>query len=149
MKISLITGVSKGIRNLAAIAEVDGHRNINTLISEFETGVNCFDKPGEALFGAYNDTTILGIGGAFENLEVVARVRRVFVAPTVRRRGIASVLMDEIERIARGHYSKVQLYTTSATASRFYITRGYSPVYGRPRVSHEKLFAVWPINSVC
>ncbi|MCZ6643720.1 MAG: GNAT family N-acetyltransferase [Gammaproteobacteria bacterium] len=146
MKLSLITGVSKGIRNLAAIAEADGHRNINTLISEFEAGVNCFDKPGEALFGAYNGTTIVGIGGVnidpFENLAVVARVRRVFVAPAVRRRGVASVLMDEIERIARGHFSKVQLYTTSATASHFYIARGYSPVYGRPRVSHEKLFAV-------
>lgn len=59
MKISPVTGVSKEIRNLAAIAEADGHRNINTLISEFETGVNCFDKPGEALFGAYNGTTIV------------------------------------------------------------------------------------------
>ena len=146
MKIIPITGVSKEIRNLAAIAEADGHRNINTLISEFEIGVNCFDKSGEALFGAYNDSTIVAIGGInidpFEDREVVARVRRVFVAPSARRRGIASVLMDEIEGAARGLFPKIQLYTSSAAASQFYVTRGYSPVYGRARVSHEKLFAV-------
>lgn len=63
MDIIRVTDLSEEIRELAKIASVGGYRNIETLVNEFDSGVNRFSKPGEALFGAYEATSILGIGG--------------------------------------------------------------------------------------
>ncbi len=143
MNIAPIIALSDGIRALAAQAMVEGHQNIQTLVDEFETEINCFDKPGEGLFGAYRGNSIVGIGGVsvdpYDRLDVVARVRRVFVLPTARREGVATALMQQIEEMARRHFPKIQLFTASTTASRFYVNLGYSQVHHRAKVSHEKL----------
>ena len=101
MNILRITNISKEIRELAKIASIDGHRNIETLVDEFDSGVNRFGKPGEALFGAYEATSILGIGGInkdpYHGQAKVARVRRLFIRPDARRRGVATALMIQIE----------------------------------------------------
>ncbi len=146
MDIIRITDLSDGIRALAKIASVDGHQNIETLVNEFDSGVNRFKKPGEALFGAYDATSILGIGGInidpYYGLPTVARVRRLFVKPDARRRGVATALMLQIEEIGRRYFSKLQLLTNSQTASRFYINLGYRTVEHKEKISHEKIFAV-------
>ena len=146
MNIIRITDLSDGIRELAKIASVDGHQNIETLVNEFDSGVNRFNKPGEALFGAYDAPSILGIGGInidpYYGLPTVARVRRLFVKPDARRRGVATALMLQIEEIGRRYFSKLQLLTNSQTASRFYINLGYRTVEHKEKISHEKIFAV-------
>ncbi len=146
MDIIRITDLSDGIRELAKIASADGHQNIETLVKEFDSGVNRFSKPGEALFGAYDATSILGIGGInidpYYGLPTVARVRRLFVKPDARRRGVATALMLQIEETGRRHFSGLQLLTNSRTASQFYLSLGYETVEHQEKVSHEKLFGV-------
>ncbi len=146
MDIIRVTDLSEEIRELAKIASVGGYRNIETLVNEFDSGVNRFSTPGEALFGAYEATSILGIGGInidpYYGLATVARVRRLFVKPDARRRGVATALMLQIEEIGRKYFSKLQLFTNSETASRFYINLGYRAVKHREKISHEKLFTV-------
>ncbi len=146
MDIIRVTDLSEEIRELAKIASVGGYRNIETLVNEFDSGVNRFSKPGEALFGAYEPTSILGIGGInidpYYGQATVARVRRLFVKPDARRRGVATALMLQIEEIGRKYFSKLRLFTNSETASRFYINLGYRTVKHREKISHEKLFTV-------
>ena len=146
MDIIRVTDISEGIRELAKIASLDGQRNVDTLVKEFDSGINRFNKPGEALFGAYEATSILGIGGInidpYYESSTVARVRRLFVKPDARRRGVATALMLQIEETGRRHFSRLQLLTNSQTASRFYLSLGYETVEHDKKVSHEKLFAV-------
>lgn len=129
---------------LAAAAKAAGHRNIETLVREFESGENRFDMRGEGLFVAYDAGMLVGVGGVnvdpFERPLRVARVRRLFVATNARRRGVATTLMQHIEDLACEHFPRIQLFTDSEAAHRFYVRRGYLPVTRRDRVSHEKLF---------
>jgi hypothetical protein len=36
---------------------------IDRLVTEYATGINCFDRPGEVLFGMFEDQRLVGIGG--------------------------------------------------------------------------------------
>ena len=144
MDITRVIDLSDEIRELAKIASADGHQNIETLINEFDSGVNRFNKPGEALFGAYDAASIIGIGGInidpYCALPTVGRVRRLFIKPDARRSGVATALMRQIEETGRRYFSKLNLRTNSQTASRFYISLGYSTVEDEEKISHEKIF---------
>ena len=104
MNISHITEISDDISYLAGVARTEGHGNIETLIYEFQSGANRFDQIGEALFGVYENSKLKAIGGVnidpYEPEIHVARVRRLYVHPTFRRRGVASIL-NVGDRIAR------------------------------------------------
>ena len=152
MNIQQITALPKEMCTLAAAAKADGHRNIETLVREFESGENRFGNCGEGLFLAYDAGILIGIGGVnvdpFESPLRVARVRRLFVALDTRRRGVATALMQHIEDLARVHFARIQLFTDSEVAGRFYVSRGYAPVYNRVKVSHEKVFGVLEPDAV-
>ncbi|MEZ5553805.1 MAG: GNAT family N-acetyltransferase [Pseudomonadales bacterium] len=134
--------ISKEVLSLAEIAKAEGHNNIQTLVAEFRSGKNRFLKEGEVLLGAFVDDELVGIGGLnvdpYETEDIVARVRRLYVLPDFRRRGIATRLMRQIERKAAQHFRRIQLYTNSGSASQFYSRLGYSKVSDRRKVSHEK-----------
>lgn len=141
-KVERISGITDEVLVLADAAEHEGHRNIRTLVAEYISGKNRFSRPGEALFGAYEDDGLIGIGGLnidpYEDSETIGRVRRLYVLPAFRRGGIASLLMGAVEKHAARHFQRIQLYTASEAASRFYLQLGYSAVEGRAKVSHEK-----------
>jgi hypothetical protein len=44
-------------------------------------------------------------------------------------RGVATALMQHIEALARVHFARIQSFTDSEVAGRFYVSRGYAPVY--------------------
>ena len=142
MNIQQIIELPKEIHTLAAVAKAAGHRHIETLVREFESGENRFDKRGEGLFVANDAGMLVGVGGVnvdpFESALRVARVRRLFVSLGTRRRGVATALMQHIEGLARAHFQRIQLFTDSEVAGRFYVSSGYVPVYNREKVSHEK-----------
>ena len=141
-QIKRVTELPKQIHQLSELARADGHRNLIALIEEFGDGSNTFNKSGEALYAAFVGPILVGIGGLnrdpYTPDDLAGRVRRVFVAPHYRRTGVATALMKQIEDAARGTFPKLQLFTSSAEASRFYRSIGYRPIEGRPKVSHEK-----------
>lgn len=142
MEIRRVTELPEEVHALSNTASAEGHRNIDTLIREFRSGDNRFGRPGECLFAAYESGALVGIGGLnidpYETAETVARVRRLYVLPSVRRKGVASRLMEEIERHAALHFQRIQLYTGSSEAGSFYTRLGYREVSGKHKVSHEK-----------
>ena len=54
---------SHRIGDLLSESEGAGLRMVRRLVHEWETGTNRFDKPGEALFGAWLDGRLVGVCG--------------------------------------------------------------------------------------
>lgn len=142
MRIERISEMSDSVLDLAAVARNGGYKNIDTLTREYRSGLNRFQDAGEGLFGVVEGGRLLGIGGLnidpYENSRKVGRIRRLYVHPASRRDGVASLLMRKIEALATQNFSRVQLFTTSSTANRFYTSLGYRVVESREKVSHEK-----------
>ncbi|WP_236634709.1 GNAT family N-acetyltransferase [Alteribacter lacisalsi] len=65
------------------------------------------------------------------NSQSIPEINDLIVFPEFRRNGIATVMMDELERIAAKHHHKVGLgvglYKDYSTAMYLYLKRGYLP----------------------
>lgn len=130
------------ISALADLARADDFLAFDRLVLDFENGSNAFDRPGEALFGAFFSGQLIGVGGLnidpYEPGPGLGRVRRMFIDPAHRGRGIGRALIGAIEAHAAQHFVQLQLFTDSVDATRFYETLGYRPIAGRDKISHVK-----------
>lgn len=144
MLITPINAVDSQVHRLGWIAAQDGHQNVTRLIRDYVSATNTFSDLGEVLVGAYDAGKLVGIGGLnidpYEPEALVGRIRRLFVTPSHRRKGVGVCLMGSIETHAKTHFTRVQLFTSSPNAGRFYEKLGYQPVKNRHKVSHEKYF---------
>lgn len=74
-----------------------------------------FAPPGGCFLIAYEDAVALGCGGFKRLDERSAEIKRMFVAPAARGRGMARLILRELERIAAARgYSLVRLDTGAA-----------------------------------
>ena len=128
------------IGDLVRESEREGFGMLRRLVKEWTCGANRFAQPGEALFAVRIDSRIVGICGLnldpFAENERVGRVRRLYVAPGLRRRGIGSALVRAVIDAARGRFDQLRLLTREPTAAAFYESLGFQPVAGDPRCSH-------------
>lgn len=118
----------------------EGNRHLLKLVSEFESGTNRFDKPGEALFIALHQTEIVGVGGVHKDPysmdESVGRVRRFYVLQKYRRQGIAKNLLKQIIELAQNHYEVLVLRTTNPNADQLYRSLGFTAGFYTEQSSH-------------
>ncbi|ASP38797.1 GNAT family N-acetyltransferase [Bacterioplanes sanyensis] len=150
MNIEKVTALPDGISKLATESTVQGFRFVERLISEFTQGKNRFDGDGEALFAAYLDGELVGIGGVNQdpyrcNADI-GRVRRLYVMNHARSLGVGKALMQEIEQHASQYFDELQLFTDTSAAANFYSALGYSPV-GLENISHQKALVKQPITA--
>lgn len=115
-------------------AHAQGFRFLDTLIAEWESGINRFDKPGEALFAVYQSGRLIGIGGLnrapYAQGQPTGRVRRVYVLAEARRRGIGKLLLEAIVDEARKHFPLLTLRTDTDEGAAFYEALQFSPTDG-------------------
>lgn len=84
--------------SFAALAEAAAQervRNVGLLQREWESGVQRFDAGGAALFGAFENGVLTGIGGVTPETglaEPAMRMRRFYVLPASRRSGTGRAL---------------------------------------------------------
>ncbi len=120
-----------GIEALAAAARSEGYRFLDRLIDDWQSGANRFDSPGEILLGAFSGPRLVGVGGLNRDPYVreakVGRIRRVYVAPDVRRHGTASLLVGRLVDIGRAHFLFLRLRVPNAAAASFYEALGFTP----------------------
>ncbi|MEL7240174.1 MAG: GNAT family N-acetyltransferase, partial [Planctomycetota bacterium] len=120
------------LRPLAAAATDEGHRMVNRLIEEWHEGTNRFNDPGEVLLDAKDVSNIVAVCGLnrdpYASDPRVGRVRRLYVAPTHRRRGIASLLLRAILRQAKSHFDVLHVRTSNPEADHFYRHLGFSTI---------------------
>ncbi|MBU4434833.1 MAG: GNAT family N-acetyltransferase [Alphaproteobacteria bacterium] len=102
--------------DLVAEASGEGVRNMALLAEGWRSGAR-FQDDGEVLFAALLAGTLAGLGGMSVEAsasEPARRLRRVYVSPRFRRRGVATALASAL--IHEG-FDSVGLLTVNAAAS--------------------------------
>lgn len=129
------------VRPLAELARAEGFRHIDRLLDDFESGANLFDLLGEVLFGVWSEGSLVGVGGLNRDhyVEGAGRVRRVYVHPSFRRRGVGRELMGRIVEHAQGWFPVLVLKTDTPEGSAFYESLGFE-VFAEGSNSHRYVF---------
>lgn len=128
------------LSTLVAESERSGLRFVRRLTAEWASGINRFDRPGEALFAARVDGHVVGVCGLnvdpYTAEERVGRVRHLFVMEAHRRHGIGRRLVTEVIAAARGSFDRLRLRTTNPEAARLYEALGFAPSAGEADCTH-------------
>ena len=120
-------------------SQAEGIRNMEMLQARWRSGEDRFERLGEALFAAYVDETLSGVGGV--SLETgwhlpAMRMRRLYVVPGARRAGVGRALAQAC--MARG-LAFADTLTCNAQASLaagpFWEALGFVPVE-HPNITH-------------
>lgn len=126
--IQLITHLPPQIRVLEKEAVEEGFRFLTRLITEWNSGINRFNAPGECLIAAYRNQQLIGIGGlsvdpyAEKNM---ARLRRVYVSASSRRHHVGQTLVKALVAHAALRFQSVCLFTDTAVGDAFYLKCGF------------------------
>ena len=125
---------------MLAESEVSGYRFLRRVVGEWESGVNRFSRPGEALLVAEIGSRWVGICGLSIDPYLgdprVARVRNVYVLAACRRTGVGRRLVEEAVARARGRFEMLRLRGDEARAARLYESLGFRPCSGIPHCTH-------------
>jgi GNAT superfamily N-acetyltransferase len=121
-------------------SESEGWRIVRRLADEWADGTNRFDQPGEALFAAWVDRTLVGVCGLnadpYALDSALGRVRRLYVLRAFRGQGVGRLLVQAVIDHARARFRCLRVRTESATAGRLYEHLGFVPTVGVPECTH-------------
>src|SRR4051812_42990549 len=96
------------LENLTAESLGEGFGFVERLRDEWDSGVNRFSAPGEALFLAILGGRVVGVCGLNRDPYVrehhIGRVRRLYVAQSHRRQGVGRALLEAVLTYARPHF---------------------------------------------
>ena len=129
MEIQQIRHLPPQIAALEEEAVAEGFRFLTRLASEWHSGTNLFDAPGECLMAAYLNQQLVGIGGLSVDPfthDRIGRLRRVYVAPASRGQQVGRRLVSALLAHAALHFESVRLYTDTAEGSAFYLRCGFT-----------------------
>jgi GNAT superfamily N-acetyltransferase len=125
----LIGSPADRVAELVAESERHGLRFIRRLTEEWASGVNRFDRPGEALFVARVGERVVGVCGLnvdpYAAAPRVGRVRHLYVLSGQRRLGVGRRLVSEVIEAARGRFDHLRLRTENPGAAQFYEAIGF------------------------
>lgn len=131
MRIESTSGaLPRGLSDLRRASECEQVRNVARLEEEWRAGVETFSRTGEILLSILDDELLIGIGGLTEEQDKnvnALRMRRLYVLPARRRRGVGSMLA---RALAAHGFLFVPLLTVnagSAAASAFWERLGFQP----------------------
>jgi GNAT superfamily N-acetyltransferase len=120
-----------GIEPLRREALDEGFKFIERLVEEWSSGENRFDASGEILCGCMDQGALVAVGGLnrdpFAGLSDVGRIRRVYVRPAWRNRGIGEALVTTLVENARQSFRCVRLRADNFRAAQLYERIGFSP----------------------
>ena len=129
---------------LVTEADATGFHALSRLLTEWRSGFNRFNKPGEALLIATDNGHVVGVCGLnrdpYLSDPMVGRVRHLYVAVDHRRRGIGSRLVRAVMGAASGHFARLRLRTDSPDADGLYRSLGFKPFTAEPACSHQLAF---------
>jgi GNAT superfamily N-acetyltransferase len=122
------------VRDLLADSEASGSRIVRRLVDEWADRTNRFDRPGEALFGAWAGGRLVGVCGLnvdpYAGDDRVGRVRHLYVLTPSRRHGIGRQLMTQVIDSAADRFDTLRLRTHNEAAARLYVGMGFRAVAG-------------------
>ncbi|TAV91432.1 GNAT family N-acetyltransferase [Rhizobium leguminosarum] len=117
------------IADLEREARREGYRHVARLIEEWSIGDNRFEHRGERLLGAYAEEALAGIGGMTVETAMsgALRMRRFYIRPTMRGRGIGRMLAMALLDHARSFCTVVTVHAGNDGAARFWESLGFEP----------------------
>ncbi|WP_163875986.1 GNAT family N-acetyltransferase [Rhizobium laguerreae] len=126
------------IADLESAARREGYRHVARLIDEWSTGAARFQRDGERLLGAYADGEFAGIGGMTVETAMsgALRMRRFYIRPAMRGRGIGRMLALALLDHARCYCIVVTVHAGSDGAAKFWESLGFQP-HGRDGHTHQ------------
>jgi GNAT superfamily N-acetyltransferase len=117
-----------GFDALRAEARAEGYRLVERLATDWTSSAIRFDREGEALLAARLNTVLCGIGGL--TIEPVVpdalRMRRFYVRPAYRRRGVGRMLAIALLEQAQSRSGLVTVNAAPASAA-FWESLGFTP----------------------
>lgn len=121
------------LTEILAESKMAGFHAMERLITDWQTGVNRFDRPGEALFIARQGDRILGVCGLNRDPCIdssqIGRVRRLYVMHDSRRQGIGRTLVHQVIEVAKLSFDRLHVRTTNPIAAQFYQSLGFVPCH--------------------
>ncbi len=124
-----------------AEARGEGHRHLTRLADDWASRAMRFERDGEMLLAAYLEGQLAGIGGLTVDAVTIGafRMRRFYIRPGFRRRGIgrllAAALIERMLPTARA----VTVNAGIAGASAFWEALGFAP---DPRAGHTHILHI-------
>jgi GNAT superfamily N-acetyltransferase len=117
----------EGIALLRTEADREGHRHMARLVNEWDEGINRFDRIGECLLAIYDGKRLVGIGGLTQEPQIarVLRMRRVYVPPADRRKGIGRLLVAALVKRAVVSASVIAVHAGTDEAAVFWESMGF------------------------
>lgn len=141
LRIERVASLPAGLEALVATSRSEGLRLVERLRADWLAGTNRFDEVGEALFAAREAGVLLGVCGLnrdpFANEADCGRVRRLYVMPDRRGRGVARALVAAVLAQAHGTFARVRVRTSDPRADGLYRSLGFTPLPSCPTASHE------------
>ncbi len=126
--------------DMLAESEAFGYQFLRRVVDEWESGVNRFARPGEALLVAVSNGRWVGVCGLSIDPYLedprVGRVRNVYVLADCRRTGIGRRLVEEAIARARGDFDNLRLRGEEEGPARLYESLGFRPCPGVPNCTH-------------
>lgn len=123
----------EGFGPLRAAAVAEGFSQLERLEAQWESGVQRFERPGEALLAAWLDGALVGVGGITREPTALTapmlRLRRFYVLPIARRRGAGRTLAMTL--ICEASEPMITV-NASGGSGPFWIGLGFAPVQGKP-----------------
>jgi GNAT superfamily N-acetyltransferase len=117
------------VRDLLADSEAAGSRIVRRLVDEWADRTNRFDRPGEALFGAWAGGRLVGVCGLnvdpYAGDDRVGRVRHLYVLTPSRRLGVGRQLVTQVIGSAGDRFESLRLRTSNEAAARLYFAMGF------------------------
>lgn len=127
---ALCDPLPEAVFRLAEAAEREGHLHIRRFVDEWVAGSNRFDRKGERVLGARADDALAGIGGL--TLEFSRgdwlRMRRFYVLPAYRGKGIGRKLAEDLLAHARAFTGVVTVHAANDEAILFWQAMGFRPL---------------------
>ena len=129
------------ILELSRAAAEEDFKPIRWLIDEWDNESNRFSLPGEALYEVRAGKRLVGICGLnrdpFRKGEKLGRLRRLYIHPEFRRKGIGRQLVMKATGDATNEFEAIRLMTLDDESAKFFEAVGFHRVEGEERVSHS------------
>ncbi len=128
IQIAPLTLLPESLAPLEAESIAEGFSMVSRLRTEWEAGLNRFDKAGEILLGVFRGADLIATGGL--NIDPyladpsVGRIRHVYVLAAERETGTGRAIVERLLAHASDHFGAVRLWT--GRASLFYDRLGFT-----------------------
>lgn len=128
----------RGLAALAAEAAAEDVGNVDRLIKDWRSGVQRFDKPGEMLLAVFDGEALIAVGGVTTEPdttigETARRMRRLYVRPAARGRGIGRALVVALKTHAFEYCDLVTVNAGVPGAAPFWEALGFTRVAAATR----------------